>query len=169
VLPATVPSGRCLLGSLCFLPVMRPPAHFFSEISRLRCARDLGRRLRTDPIRVPKAFHPTGVGLFRSEFGPFIGLLVSQDALVGWAPSNLDDDARPGSPHTGTVSSYHVYCRLPSDIRDNHRSTITGYYSVALVTTILQDQGSSQNAGERRKKNEGRKKKEEGRRKKEYY
>ena len=47
-LPATVSSSFCLLGILHFLLEARPPAHrrasvhFFSEISRLRCARGLG-------------------------------------------------------------------------------------------------------------------------------
>jgi len=45
---ATVPSGFCVLGILYFFLEARPPAHwrasahFFSEISRLRRARDLG-------------------------------------------------------------------------------------------------------------------------------
>jgi hypothetical protein len=48
VLPATTPSGFCLAGILYFTLLIRLPAHcrasahFFSEISCLRCARDLG-------------------------------------------------------------------------------------------------------------------------------
>ena len=97
-LPATVPSGFCLLGILYFFLEVRPPAHcrasthFFSEISYLRFARIWGRhRACLCPVRVSSPFHPTGVWLFRREFGPSVGLLVPCP-LVRRAPPDLDGD-----------------------------------------------------------------------------
>jgi len=57
VLPAAVLSGLRLFGILYSLLEVRPPAHcrasthFFSEISRFRCARDLGRDIARAPSR----------------------------------------------------------------------------------------------------------------------
>jgi len=75
-LPATVMSGFCLLGIFVLLSGGPPPAHclasahFSPEISLEVCERPGERyhvRLRT--VLIPSPFHPTGVCLFRSEFG----------------------------------------------------------------------------------------------------
>jgi hypothetical protein len=61
VLPATVWSGCCRCGILYLWLEIRPPAHcrasvhFFSEISRLRWARDLGSRSTPRAYGVPAA------------------------------------------------------------------------------------------------------------------
>jgi len=55
LLPTTDDSGRCVLGSLCLLPVTwsgvqrRASIHFFSEIFRLRYRGDLS----SDILRIP--------------------------------------------------------------------------------------------------------------------
>jgi len=97
-LPATVMSGFCLLGILYFFLEVRAPAHcpasahFFSEVSLLRCARGLGSGiLRASARSKYSPFHPTGVWLFRNEFISLVGLLSR-------APPDLDGDVRPGPP-----------------------------------------------------------------------
>jgi len=107
VLPATVLSGLWLLGVLYFVLEVRPPAHwrasahFFSEISRFRCAKHLGRgiaRASAWYVQLAQPFHPTGVWLPRRNLCPFVGLFIAGDFLVCQTPPNLDYDARRSPP-----------------------------------------------------------------------
>jgi len=88
-----------------FFPVTRESAHilaschFSSEISRLRCARDLGRGIGRLPYRfVNASILPRKRQVLCRELGPLVSLLVPWNALVGWAPPDLNGDVRSGSP-----------------------------------------------------------------------
>jgi len=68
VLPATAPSGRWLSGNRYFFLEVLPPAHcrasahFFSEISRLRLARDCGRGAARASVLPRELSHSTQLG-----------------------------------------------------------------------------------------------------------
>ena len=107
MLPAATPSGFWVFGIRYFVLEVRPPAHwrasahFFSEISRLRFARDRGRGIVVPPSGprvVALPFHPVGVWLLCRYFRPLVGFFIAGDAFVGWAPPDLYGDDWPHPP-----------------------------------------------------------------------
>lgn len=83
VLLATVPSGLLIFGILYFIlgvwspAQLRACAYFFSEISRLMFACDLGSGIGRASVRSEYLSHSTA-GIWHSccKIGPFVGLLI---------------------------------------------------------------------------------------------
>ena len=79
---------------------------------RIPCTLGEGPRQREDSlgdraIRVlgREPFHPVGIRFVRPELGPLIGHFVVLDALVAWAPPNLDPGTGLLGPKGGDVPS----------------------------------------------------------------
>jgi len=99
---AVAGAGQLFPGpALGVLPLLlREPSLDVSEGSRQR-EDSLGDRAVRVVGRVP--FHPVGIRFVRRELGPLIGHFVALDALVVWAPPNLDPDAGLLGPNGGDV------------------------------------------------------------------
>ena len=86
---------RLLVLASFFLTQFLVSDHFRSERSRLTLASDRGSgnfRSVMEPSRFVVESHSTP--LVRCELGPLVGYLIASNALVAWAPPDLDPGVR---------------------------------------------------------------------------